>query len=104
MVLSDDELFQDPPPKEDCQIRFLPMPYSFGVCGVNAVYMVCCGKTLCSGCIIEAKDEMKKGNMKKLCPFCRVPMHRSNEVYNKILEKQMNLGDGEAFDILGVQY
>ena len=26
----DDELFQDPPPKEDCPICFLPMPFASG--------------------------------------------------------------------------
>ena len=30
MAISDDKLFQDPPPKEDCPICTLPMPFASG--------------------------------------------------------------------------
>ena len=31
IVISDDELFKEPPPKEDCPICFLPMSHSSGI-------------------------------------------------------------------------
>ena len=73
--ITDEELFADPPPKEDCDICFLPMPCGgTKACGVSTVYQVCCGKTLCHGCMRAADVEMKKGTMKPYCPFCRVPL------------------------------
>ena len=70
IVISDDELFADPPPKEDCEICFLPMPCGgTKACGVSTVYQVCCGKTLCHGCMRAADVEMKKGTMKPYCPL-----------------------------------
>ena len=63
-IISDDELFKDPPPKEDCPICMQPMPYASGLCGVNISYMSCCGMIMCNGCVFAAQDEMKKGNMK----------------------------------------
>jgi len=48
---TDDDLFRDPPPKEDCPICMLPMPHASGVCEVRTSYMACCGKILCEGCV-----------------------------------------------------
>jgi len=74
--ISDEELFANPPPKEDCPICMLPIPCASGLCGVRKVYMSCCGKMLCLGCMLVADGEMRKGNMKDLCPFCRVPLQK----------------------------
>jgi len=70
-VSDDDPLFQDPPPKEDCPICMLPIPVNSGTCDVHTMYQTCCGKTLCQGCVEAAKEEINKGKMKDLCPFCR---------------------------------
>ena len=96
----DDDLFKDPPPKEDCQICFLPMPHAVGICGVRKSYMPCCGKILCGGCVMASLDEMKKGNMKHWCSYCRVP-HPEND---RELKKRMKLLDDEAFYVLGTAY
>jgi len=100
----DNKLFQDSPPKEDCPICMLPMPFTEGVCGVGTVYMPCCGKLLCFGCVFAAQVEMKKGNMKSLCAFCRVPLPDSNKEYMKRFKKRMDLNDAEAFYELACQY
>ena len=42
--ISDDELFKQPPPKEDCPICLLPLPL------LLPVHKSCCGKIICSGC------------------------------------------------------
>lgn len=95
-----DELFNDPPPKEDCPICMLPLPYTSGMCGVNITYQPCCGKAICSGCI----DEMLDGNMRKLCPFCREPHHKSNKELLKRYKKRMKLNCPEAFFSMGSGY
>jgi len=100
--ISDKVLFQEPPPKEDCPICMLPMPHSLGVCGVTTIYMSCCGKMLCSGCALATREEIKEGNMKKLCPYCRIPI--ADEDTLQQYEKRMRLGDAEAYMQLGVHY
>ena len=97
-------LFEEPPPKEDCPICMLPMPFASGVCGVTTVYMPCCGKTLCDGCVVAAEDEIVEGRMKDLCPFCRVPIPRKNEDILRQFEKRMELNDAYAFYKLGCGY
>jgi len=99
--ISDDRLFQNPPPKEDCPICFLPMPYAPGLCGVMTNTQPCCGKIMCGGCIEAADQEMQSGNMKDLCPLCRVPNPRKEKEKVKSLKKRMKLNDAEAFYSLG---
>ena len=97
--ISDDKLFADPPPKEDCPICMLPMPY----CGLRGgtTYEPCCGKTLCEACVMAFAGEMVKGNMNDLCAFCRMPMSKSNEEDLKRVKKRMKVNDSEAFCTLG---
>ena len=103
IVISDDKLFKDPPPKEDCPICFLPMPFAY--CGMYRVkvYQPCCGKTLCTGCMNAASDEMCKGNIKQCCPFCRVTLPTSEELLKRC-KKRMEAGDADAFFMLGNNY
>lgn len=100
----DDKLFQHPPPKEDCPICMLPMPFDYGMYGVSMAFQACCGKLVCTGCILAAEDEMKKGTMKELCLFCRVPVPTSYEELEKRNKKRMSLNDAEAFYTLGAEY
>ena len=57
MAIYDEKLFADPPPKEDCPICMLPMPFATGVCGVRLTYMSCCGKYICEGCVFASAEE-----------------------------------------------
>jgi hypothetical protein len=103
----DDELFQIPPPKDDCEICFLPMPFSPRLCGViNQIYHPCCGKVICTGCIKQSIDEMHKGNLKRWCPFCRQPLIplSPEKGYIKRIKKRMKKNDAEAFYTLGCAY
>ena len=100
----DDKLFANPPPKEDCPICMVPMPFTTGLCGVHTTYMPCCGKLLCYGCIMAAVEEMKKGNMKQLCAFCRIPHPRSHKDMVKRIKKRIQVDDALAFLDLGLQY
>ena len=95
--ISDEELFADPPPRDDCDICFLPLPYDIRACGLVTVYQSCCGKTLCYGCMSASNDEMNKGNMKRCCPYCRVPLPSSDNEDIQRVKKRMELNDANAF-------
>ena len=95
--ISDEELFADPPPKEDCEICFLPMPYCHQAGGVGTTYQQCCGKTICSGCMVAEAKEMRKGNLKRLCAFCRVQLPSSDIEKIERTKKRMELDDANAF-------
>ena len=112
--ITDDELFRDPPPKEDCPICMLPMPHSSGLCGVAKTYQICCGKVLCEACVVTEVLEMMKGNthMKDCCAFCRAPLGVDVE-YGKCqwlrqtmnqYQKRMDLNDAGAFCDLAMMY
>ena len=104
MMISDDELFRDPPPKEDCSICMLPMPFANELCGVKTIYMPCCGKTLCKGCVISAEKEMNEGNMKRWCPFCRLILPERKKEFMKRIKKRMDVNDAQAYLQIGLNY
>ena len=103
-TISNDELFVDPPPREDCPICMLIMPISPGSCGVQTSYQSCCGKMLCGGCVVAAYNKIEKGEMKELCAFCRVPPGLSNKEEIARLKKRMKFKDAVAFYELGMAY
>jgi len=103
-IISDDKLFQDPPPNKDCPICMLPMPFARGMCGVDDAYMPCCGKTLCHGCMVAADREMDKGKIKSCCLFCRTPLPKSKKEFDQRMKKRMKLNDVDAFHELGTMY
>jgi len=102
--ISYDELFKDPPPKNDCPLCMLPMPFAADVCGVSTSYQGCCGKVLCCGCGFASALEINKGNMKEWCSFCRVPIQCSEKEFIKRFKKRMKLNDADAFYHLGLEY
>ena len=103
LFMSDELLFQDPPPKEDCPICMLPMPFASGVCKVKKTYMPCCGKVLCEGCVFASNKEVVKGNLKSWCSLCRVPLPTSIK-NTESYERRMKLNDARAFHSLGDIY
>lgn len=102
--ISDEELFAEPPPKEDCDTCFLFMPFDSSVCGVSTVYQICCGKTLCYGCVMASWEEMSKGKLKRCCLFCRVPLPSTDNERIERVKKRMKLNDAEAFCWLASEY
>ena len=104
MVISDDELFKQPPPKQDCPICMLPMPHAPGIFDIRTAYQPCCGKRLCNGCMLAANDEMDEGNIKRLCPFCRVPIHEGDNEFISRCKIRMVHDDAMAIQFLGSCY
>eukprot|EP00579_Thalassiosira_antarctica_P010984 CAMPEP_0201921174 /NCGR_PEP_ID=MMETSP0903-20130614/9580_1 /ASSEMBLY_ACC=CAM_ASM_000552 /TAXON_ID=420261 /ORGANISM="Thalassiosira antarctica, Strain CCMP982" /LENGTH=305 /DNA_ID=CAMNT_0048458087 /DNA_START=115 /DNA_END=1032 /DNA_ORIENTATION=- len=93
--LFDEALFQEPPPKDDCPICFLPL--WFGT--ENRIYQSCCGKFLCRGCFyaVEAERRKSRPNIPAHCPFCRTTAYTSNEEFLERCKKRMEANDVEAF-------
>ena len=63
-------------------------------------YQACCGKTLCAGCICEAL----LADSRQLCPFCRIPFHKTDEEYTERLKKRAATADVNAMRMLGCYY
>jgi len=99
--LHDIELFKPPPPKEDCPICFLRMPYL----GSGSKYKSCCGKVICSGCIYAPVYD-SQGNQvdNQKCAFCRTPNPKSDEESKKRIFKRVELNDPLAMYNLGCCY
>ena len=97
--LHDEKLFKQPPPLEDCPICFLRMPSLES----GQIYMACCGKVICSGCIhaVQSRATKKEHN---ICPFCRTPNPTTNEEVIKQFEKRIELNDATAICDMGCKY
>ena len=93
--LHDIELFKQPPPPADCPICMLPLPSRTG-----SKYKMCCGKTICSGCIHAVRLRDFVG----LCPFCRTPTPTSEEEMIEMYKKRVEAGDANAIFNLGCHY
>jgi len=98
---SDEELFKQPPPGEDCPICFLLLPTFNSGCK----YQTCCGKVICSGCI-HAPLYDNQGNVvdNEKCPFCRTPQPTSDEEVVERIRKRVEINDPAAIYNLGCFY
>ena len=104
LFIPNDKLFVDPPPKEDCPICMLPMPFASGLCGVRKTYHPCCGKTVCEGCVFASSEAVIKGKLKNWCACCRVPHPSNFKEKTEAFERRMKLNDATAFHGLGYEY
>ena len=97
--LHDEELFKDPPPREECPICMLPLPFDRG----QSTFKHCCGKTICNGCInAMVMEEIRRGKKKEewgMCAFCRTPRTKSEEEDIKRMMNLMEKGNAMAFYI-----
>mgnify|MGYP000729758095 CR=1 FL=1 len=95
--LSDDEaLFKEPPPREECPICLLTLPFH----ARERRYRVCCGKVICAGCshaIVEAEG------CRDLCAFCRSAKITTEECMKRI-EKRAESNHADAIYLLGSYY
>ena len=123
--LRDEALFNDPPPKEDCPICFLPMPAKLICCvslppaTISSVpiynlaianeefqladmekYYSCCGKTICAGCVHSCRQS---GNHK--CPYCNADQaSKTEEENNEDLMKRVAVNDPVSICMLAGSY
>jgi hypothetical protein len=97
--LFDEKLFKQPPPNEDCPICYLRLPIDLD----QSMYMSCCGKMLCGGCIY-ANTVAAAGTGKYKCVFCRTEATPSNEVEIERIKKRVEGNDAVAIYNLGIDY
>ena len=93
---SDEDLFKEPPPREECPICFVPQPLDEG----ETTYFSCCGKTICSGCV----HAHRTADVRCLCPFCRAPAQSSDEEYIERAKKRAEGDDVAAIFYLAGYY
>ncbi len=90
-------LFQSHSASEDCPICCIPLPIEGNYKGS---FRVCCGKTICLGCIWTVAEE---GNGTP-CPFCRSNPYQSNVEYLEWLDKLVKNKHTIAMSQLGTHY
>ena len=99
--ISDEELFKQPPPAEDCPICFLRLPF------VHTGYrhFACCGKTICCGCCYAPVYDNQGNEVdNEKCPFCRTPTPDTDEEAIERERKRVDAGDAVAIFNLGFDY
>jgi len=104
----DEELFKQPPPRDDCPICFLLVPLR----STGSKYYACCGEIICSGCsYAPVYDNQGNKVANKKCPFCRTPYLKStddhgvtNEEALERLKKRVEKDDPMAIYTLGWYY
>jgi len=102
--LHDENLFKQPPPKEDCPICFVQLP----LLATGSQYYSCCGKTVCSGCsyapVYDNQGNKVDNDKQNECAFCRVVAPKSIEEAVKRLNKRIEAKDPIAIYTLGCFY
>ena len=88
---SDIDLFAPITEREECPICLLPLPIKEG----QIVFMPCCGKDICKGCICKQKmNDVKNGTAhEQKCAFCR----QSPPNIVKAIKKLMKKNNPDAF-------
>jgi len=97
--LSDDKLFKQPPPNEDCPICYLRLPIDFD----QFKYQSCCGKMLCRGCV-HAHSVTAADTEIYTCVFCRTEDPSTNEEEIERMKKRVEANDAWAMFNLGCYY
>lgn len=102
---SDEELFQTPPPNDDCPICFIRLPSESDADKTTGViYQSCCGQTLCLGCAKAVEVESAGKLSFPICPFCRTPEAQTHEELAERLRKRMATGDAHGFHGMGLYH
>ena len=100
----DKELFKQPPPREDCPICFLRLPYL----ETGFRYQSCCGKVICSGCyyapVFDNQGNKVDDEKQNECPFCRVVAPKTIEEAMEREMKRVEAGDSIAIHNQGLYY
>ena len=91
------------PSIEECPLCFLPYPMN----GVGSTtYMKCCGKIICSGCVLAMEEEEAKLSKTGSCPFCRKPRLSSytDEERIQMVQNRVDVGDAVSIFEMGTYH
>ena len=97
---TDNDLFKQPLPNEECPICMLSLPLNHR----ESAYQSCCGKTLCDGCVYEFVKASKGDRDRLNCPFCRSPTPTSEGEILEMLKQHVEANDAFAIYSLGYEY
>lgn len=92
MLISDEDLFKQPPHNKDCPLCNLLLP----TLSTGSKYYECCGKVLCCGCIHHIEQKANKDNEPTCCPFCKAEEPTSNEQLIVRNMERVQVNDAEA--------
>ena len=97
----DEELFKQPPQREDCPICFVRLP----TFDEGRRYKTCCGKIICSACCYAPVFDNQGSEVdNQKCPFCRTPNHSTDEEMMEREMKRVEMNDPIAMYNLGNWY
>jgi hypothetical protein len=94
--IRDKKLFTQPDSScfGECPICFLPMPIE----GQKSTFYSCCSKQICNGC--DYANDMRNGHQNR-CPFCREPVPKDEEEYDRRMMKRVDANDSAAISQQG---
>eukprot|EP00956_Cyclotella_meneghiniana_P040098 scaffold186627_cov20-Cyclotella_meneghiniana.AAC.2 len=91
--LFDAQLYAQPPRQEECPICMIPLPLSDD----KSVYMNCCGKIICQGCIYYLTRDC--------CPFCITVSPRTDEeIIKRVSNRIEKYNDPKAMIVMSGFY
>ena len=96
--LREEKLFQQPAPLEDCPICMIRLPST----EKGRMYMSCCGKTICIGCLHAFQSRARKKDYK--CPFCGTPLALTTEESIKRMRERLNQNDAKGMYNFGLYH
>jgi len=100
-----EDLFKQPPPRDDCPICFLRFPAQVRAedqaLWDTIPWYPCCGKRVCLGCNYAHNDSAVG---RESCPFCRALYPRSAMEYLALVNNRAKKDDAEAFVMLAKCY
>ena len=99
--LFDEELFKDPPEREECPICMLPLPFDES----QIQFRSCCGKRMCLGCVhAQKKEDIRNGKDRTVCAFCRTPSADSDQEFMDRVNRGVERNDAKTMEQLAMYY
>jgi hypothetical protein len=97
--LRDRDLFTQPDSSHwgECPICCLPL----SIDPSKSTLMGCCCKVICKGCSYANKKREKEAGLERRCVFCREPVSKSEEEYDKRVMKRIKKNDPVAMTQMG---
>ena len=98
----EEELFRDPPEKEECPICMLPLPFDLN----ESRFQSCCGKFICMGCShAQQKEDFRSGKaIQAPCAFCRTPGPKGPKEFIDQLKRGVERNDMASIEQLAEYY
>ncbi len=100
--MHDKELFTQPDISHygECPICCLPLSIDKSKCTMT----ICCCKIICNGCSYANKKREKEQGLERRCVFCREPLSKSQEQYEKIIMERIKKNDLNAMIHMGKRH